>query len=605
MGGTQLMDLAARMREAFKGRTDVVAEWTGTHFQPVYGEPMTEARVKAHLAGETCAGVYLTLPTSDCWCSCADIDDHGTNADWRNHAERVYAVLQNTHPPLIEVSQSGAGAHLWLFFRHPVACWLVRQFWQRVGRKAGVELEELYPRQDYARPGVNPETGKPYPGNLVRLPLWNRSAFIDVEDDWSTVDPLEALADVKRITATTLHDLAADLRLGRLEAPPTVRATASRANNGHIVPEVAPRIAELLKRDYTYLAKRWRGDVQGLSDPSNSGLAMSIAVELVRQYVEQRDVEHALAFWLEERASVKAGRDDWVRTTVSKAYEFVVSRREEKSKHASTLEDCCLSYVDSLRRGERMHFGSGIKDVDFSVDGVAPGEVCVIGARPGHGKTALALQWLDAVSQAGTPCLLLSEEMPPVRLGYRRMLTISNLPEEHHADNTDALEAEARQHHDGAAPCFVVTDCQRAERAAEVIDQFCSLHNVRMVAVDYGQLLPAGGGTEYERITNMSRILTSAARRNGAAMLLLVQLNRELEKRAWKPRLSDLRDAGQIEADADLVLVSVWPSRAGIEENGQPVPQNEFWLSALKRRNGAIKDEFLRLSFDAERQRLE
>src|SRR5262249_15149849 len=159
-------------------------------------------------------------------------------------------------------------------------------------------------------------------------------------------------------------------------------------------------------------------------------------------------------------------------------------------------------------------------------------------------------------AKRGTRCLVLSEEMATAELGKRAIHSITTLPEEHWGPETvGVLRGEVDTHYADRADIFVVENCNTIDRAEDVIDQCCSAHGVKLVVVDYLQLLGGRGLRRYEQVSDVSRRLKQAARRNGCALLALSQLNREVENREGKdPKLSDLRDSGQLEQDADLVL---------------------------------------------------
>src|SRR5690606_3426499 len=146
-------------------------------------------------------------------------------------------------------------------------------------------------------------------------------------------------------------------------------------------------------------------------------------------------------------------------------------------------------------------------------------------------------------------------------IGKRRLQSITKVPYDMWSQEfCGHFRAEIEAHHMTRAPVYVVENCNSIERVDEVFDQLCSLYGVKMIAVDYLQLLTAKSGDRYQDVTEISRRLKQAAKRNSCAVLALSQLNREIEKRSdYEPKLSDLRESGQIEQDADLVAFLLWP----------------------------------------------
>lgn len=589
------MTLEDLITKRFRGRPDHVAVWKGEHFEPRPVGAITPALIREkHLAGEQCLGFYLLDTQGRCWCSCVDFDNKPERPDpeWRDKAQQLYVALVHCQlSPLVELSQSGNGCHVWLFFDQPTPAWVPRAWWRSLLHRIEMAVPEIYPRQDDL-------SGKTL-GNLVRFPLWNESTFVDVEDEWAALDPSEALEGVRPTSETDLKMLAFQLGMDELRPDPKV-SVAVVGDIGEVFPL---RVQKLTEKSGSLLNRRWNGDMGGLKDASKSALAMSIAVELVRQYVPTPEIASALRYWCRKNgAAHKGDRDDWVNLTVAKAYDFVVNRTEEKSVSAMTFRDACHAYLDTLEVGRPLYTKSGILELDNSMEGVGAGEVCVIAARPGHGKSAIAFQWLDHASQFkndGMPCLIISEEMGALEIGKRRLSTISTIPGEQWVPASVAsMRKEVDEYHGDRAPVYVVEGCNSIDRAEEVIDQFCALHGVGMVAVDYLQLLGSRGKERYEVVTEVSRRVKQITRRNGCRTLLLSQVNRAVESRdGSEPRMSDLRESGQVEQDADLIIFGQWPWKIDSR-----MDKTEYRLFAAKRRNGPIKEGRMVTRFDPDKQ---
>lgn len=589
------MTLAERILCLFRGREDHVAVATDKGFEP---KPLTgplKARwlESEHLSQKRCLGFYVLTAASQCHCSCVDYDNKAEHPDpaWRTKTESMYyALTQLGLTPLVEVSQSGQAAHVWLFFAEAVPAWLARQFWAAVAKEAQVPLVEVYPRQDAL-------SGKGF-GNLVRYPLFGQSQFVDVESDWAAMDPEQALADVRATDAVTLSSLCFSLT-GTMPKSPEA---------GVVQSGLSGRVDRLVSREHSLLGRRWRGDMEGLRDASRSALCQSIACELVRQYVPTPEVEQAIKVWCDREGYAKGERDEWIGSTVAKAYDFVTSRDAERTSSSWTLSDALHELVDRLGT-EPPHIRSGLLELDNSIDGVGVGEMCVIAARPSHGKTAFALQWLESAALYGTTCLFISEEMSKLELAKRALLRISELDAADWDAHKAALHSEITRYHSQRRPIYGIESCQSIDAAERLIEQHCQLHDVRLVAVDYLQLLNSRGGSRYEEVTDISRRLKQAALRNRCAVLALCQLNRDSDRRRHDSRrdsdsaavcgfrMSDLRESGQIEQDADLILYLEWPFRNNTEEDPEA-----YFVRCGKRRNGPIREPLVRTTFNPDRQ---
>lgn len=231
--------------------------------------------------------------------------------------------------------------------------------------------------------------------------------------------------------------------------------------------------------------------------------------------------------------------------------------------------------------------------------GVAPGEVAIVGARPSHGKTMFGLQWCYAVAAAGHPCLIISEEMTVRLLAQRATQTATTIDERDWSERADDVFEDVTAFFKPRRPIIAAEGCRTAERAAQAITEARTHHGIRFAVVDYIQLLRGNGMGRYEQVSDCSMVLKAAAVENNVALVVLAQLNRECEKRPeFLPKLQDLKDSGQIEQDADVVLFLVWPWK--IDAKNHP---SIFRVLGAKNRNRGIRGNgVVELVFDPARQ---
>ncbi len=579
----QRQQTAAALLANFPGRPDAYAvQFDGAAGLGPVRKPIGADVLEAHLDGKKAAGFYVCDADSHCRVTCADVDNKaGENPEWRDQVERLVDWLEGAGLyPFVEISQSGSGAHVWLALEDWTAAALVRRFWKAAEKHSGVTLREVFPKQDTIKDL----------GNLVRYPLWNQSEFVALPD-WEIIEPLTALEAIRTQPASELEDV-----LTRLGVSPIVQTTEAVD-----IPEGLPAtVAKAVASEHTLLGRRWRNDVTGLGDPSTSGLAMAIARELIRRYVPTGDVKAALRWWMQKHAPDKAKREDWLDLTISKAFQFVVEKPETLSFESTTVAQAVDTFLAGLKLQKRRHFRSGIKAVDDSIEGVSPGEVAVIAARPGNCKTALALEWMDYASLE-VPGLIISEEMAALELGRRRAMSISARHESEWPANLEAVRLEAAAHHGKRKPVWIVENAATVERVEEIIDQYAAKEGVKIVAVDYLQLLSSRDArNDRDAATKASKAIKQAAKRNGVAVLELAQLNRAIEGRdSGEPKMSDLRDSGQIEQDADLILFGRW----FFTENPDKYDKTHYTVYAKKRRNGHIRSPEMDICFDSDRQK--
>lgn len=211
-------------------------------------------------------------------------------------------------------------------------------------------------------------------------------------------------------------------------------------------------------------------------------------------------------------------------------------------------------------KGQMQGLATGFELVDQRTWGLMPGDLIVLAGRPGSGKTALAGNIAENVALNGGLVVFFSLEMSAGQLTMRMLSSQARVPanlmrsaklEADHWDNLLSAAAKLK-----GRPLYVdddpgVTSMQilgRTRKLAAKLRQAPAL-----VVVDYLQLL-ADSGEGVERITKISRRLKLAAKALGCPLIALSQLNREVDKRPDKrPRMSDLRESGSIEQDADII----------------------------------------------------
>ena len=273
-----------------------------------------------------------------------------------------------------------------------------------------------------------------------------------------------------------------------------------------------------------------------------------------------------------------------------------------KNSRPRPIKEHVFETIETYRKGQTPAVFWGIPDIDQMIGGVMPGELIVIGARPSMGKSLVALQWLDCASRIGIPGLIISEEMSATSLANRNLSTITDIPSEKWNAQADRIEFEAKEHFKNSVPVLVVEKCGTVAAAERAIARAVQSHGVRIVAVDYAQLLKGNGDTKEQRVGDVSARMKSAAMKHDIVVLLLAQLNRQIESRPNPiPQLSDLRDSGGLEQDADVVLFPFWP----LKLNDEYKDRTEYRVYCRKNRNRGIGESCVVMRINPARQRLE
>jgi len=209
---------------------------------------------------------------------------------------------------------------------------------------------------------------------------------------------------------------------------------------------------------------------------------------------------------------------------------------------------------------------TGFTDLDSMTSGMQPGELIIVAGRPSMGKTAFAINIAEHVALEGAkPVAIFSMEMGGTQLAMRMIGSVGLLNQ--HTLRTGKLEEDdwSRMTHAlgrlNDAPIFI--DETAALNALELRSRARRLHRqndgLGLIVVDYLQLMSASSGKASENrateISEISRSLKALAKELQVPVMALSQLNRSLEQRPNKrPMMSDLRESGAIEQDADLIL---------------------------------------------------
>lgn len=254
---------------------------------------------------------------------------------------------------------------------------------------------------------------------------------------------------------------------------------------------------------------------------------------------------------------------------------------------------------------------TGFSDLDEPLSGLQDGEMIIIAARPSMGKTALALNLAEQIAMGGaTPFEPAGDERVPVGVFSLEMSKSSLVQRLISAySGVDSHKLRTGQFSQDELVNRIRPACETLERAPLYIDDSPALSvtalrararrmkqrfGIRCVVVDYLQLLTAPGASRESRqveVSTISRGIKAMARELSVPVVCLAQLNRGSEQREGnRPRMSDLRESGSIEQDADVVLLLHREAYyhlsdpAWMEENEDRV--NEAELIIAKQRNG-------------------
>lgn len=278
---------------------------------------------------------------------------------------------------------------------------------------------------------------------------------------------------------------------------------------------------------------------------------------------------------------------------------------------AGTLVQQAVEKINALRDQEGISgIPSGFRDIDKETGGWQNTDLIIVAARPAMGKTAFILSMARNITIGHQiPMALFSLEMASVQLITRLIASELQIPSEKLRKGNMTDEEWQRLMHNLTelenAPLYV-----DETPALSIFDfrakcrRLVMQHGVKIIMVDYLQLMTAhqgkGGGNREQEIATISRSLKAIAKELNVPIIALSQLSRSVEARPNKrPQLSDLRESGAIEQDADIVSFLYRPEYYKIDTWEDETPSaGQAELIIAKHRNGAVTD--VRLSFQSQ-----
>ena len=361
---------------------------------------------------------------------------------------------------------------------------------------------------------------------------------------------------------------------------------------------IARSIARLVRAERPVDLLTLRDDLERAGDLQTVGGAAALALLL-----EQAGVAiHATAYLeiVREKASKRA--------LVTLGHRLASDAYDEAGPSAGDLVTAGIGQLLRLQSGsteiiEAPELFNGAKDaaeepipsglplLDDLFDGFTPGHLTVLAGRPGMGKTALACQLSHRLTRHDrVPVLFLSLEMPAKEIGARLLSIESGVNSRHIQRGTAPDPARIAQARATLAASPFHIQRARTRQLSDVLTLIRTVvakHHVRIVFLDHiGKVaIKAAGRREsrYQEISEVCEELKAAAMQLNVPIVALAQLNRGVEGRnSPRPRLSDLRDSGRIEEEADEVLF-LWTAEER-SEGKDPLPVK---LTLAKDRNGA------------------
>jgi KaiC/GvpD/RAD55 family RecA-like ATPase len=319
----------------------------------------------------------------------------------------------------------------------------------------------------------------------------------------------------------------------------------------------------------------------------------------------EREIRHKLA-----QAKKQPGADGYLRDAMPENWTKVQmptqwkedrsEKEEPRTIRTLSLRQAANDFLDQAEAGKKRLIETGVPKLDDAIGGgVDDGEMIVVAARPSQGKSALALQMSHTMTRNGLPVCFVSEEMSSMALGKRAVQFITEEEESDWQRNAALVRKDIEKHFEKRADSIIIESCGHVDKACEMIEELHRTIGVRCAFVDYAQILGGKGKDKYQAVSYVSSTLKRLSTRLNIAVVVLAQLGREIGKnKDFTPTMRDLKDSGQIEQDADVIVAGVYPCR--FDEEIDPA---EYTIHVLKNRNREIRSFRVDLFFNTQRQR--
>jgi replicative DNA helicase len=361
-------------------------------------------------------------------------------------------------------------------------------------------------------------------------------------------------------------------------------------------------VIERLRQRQTLEETGGPGRIASLTQKVGTGANVEYYVRILQQKAIQRNLIEASYGILKDAFDPSVPVDDLVSGAQDSVYNAIAGNLKNPYKHVSEVINASMERIEKSQKSTGITgVHSGFHKVDQFTMGWQPGNLIILGARPSVGKTAFALNLAkNAAVEFNEPVAFFSLEMTSMELTDRLIATESGISSDK-LKGKQKLLPEEWVHLERSidrivrAPLYIdetpgITLTEFTAKAKRLVRE----KGVKIIFVDYLQLMHSGkqlsgGFSKVQEVTDISNTLKTTAKELNIPIIALAQLNRNLMSRMGsngKPVLSDLKDSGSIEQDADIVVFLHRPGLLGLSDDPDELSRTEVIFA--KNRNGQV-----------------
>ncbi len=328
---------------------------------------------------------------------------------------------------------------------------------------------------------------------------------------------------------------------------------------------------------------------------SGGGRDLSYHIGILRAYMVRRRIIEAASRMMSAAKDPAAD----VEEVLSEAGESVLSVNADGphagSLHIGNVTEAAMADIEQAMKnnGKPLGIATGFPDFDKLTGGMREGQLMLVAGRPAMGKSAMLINMADRMVAAGIPVLLFSLEMPAKSIATRIVMGRTRCSAARartgHLGMNDAKRIGSSFFQLQSEPLYIdeargINIMDMRSRARRELRR----HGIKCVMVDYAQLIEAKGyNTSYERVSTVSRGLKAMALELGVPVIAAAQIGRKSEGRSDnRPMMSDLKDSGSLEQDADIVSLLHRPGYYETGPGGDSADHQDAEWNIAKHREG-------------------
>lgn len=282
----------------------------------------------------------------------------------------------------------------------------------------------------------------------------------------------------------------------------------------------------------------------------------STAYEILKKYTKQRQV-----FDLSKQIQMQVRDEENIDIFIEKQianFQKIEMQTQKEDTFMQQINDTLLEIEKNMNKKQDYSLYTGFYDLDALTDGLHGGELIVIGARPGVGKTTFALQIAEKIASKGKPVAYVSLEMSSVQL-IQKLLSRRTRVNSRKIRNGELNQEEIEKI--ATASCnmsnldfSIITKANSIQQIEIEARRLKNKNKLELLVIDYLQLVKNTGkfNSREQEVADISRTLKLLSLELDIPIIALCQLNRNASKN--EPTLADIRESGAIEQDADNVI---------------------------------------------------